>query len=446
MANVYVDSTAAGGGNGTTWALAYQTITLALAGKVAGDDFWIAHTHAETTAAALNIISPGTSALPCRFICVNKAGSVPPVAADLATTATVSTTGANHINFTGIAYCYGIEFKSGDAANNGGVRWNTSGYWKHKLCKFTLNNTSAATLSPANSQLAKTEWEDCTVKFGALSQSMAPTGLFAWYATTSGVSAVDTGGGGIIPTSLFGANCSGVSRLRGLDLSAYSAGNIVSGNIAQGFNIHLENCRHGTTTMGVKVQTVSSILMQDYVFSRVDKTLNYTFEKFSYGGTETAETTVIRTGGATDGTTPVAKKIVTSTNSRIEYPFECIPITVWNETVGSAITLTVQAIWSVGAAGNYPTNANIWIEVEYLSNASYPISSVSSGGLATVLTTPVAYSVAGSGWTGLGGTPTAFAMSRTFTPQMKGPITVRVKATLNGATTTFYVDPKVIIT
>ena len=192
--------------------------------------------------------------------------------------------------------------------------------------------------------------------------------------------------------------------------------------------------------------TPTNILMQDFVFSRVDKALNYTFEKFSYTGTETAEITTVRSGGASDGTTPVAKKIVTNTGSRVEHPFECIPITVWNETVGSAITLTVQAIWGVGTAPNYPTNANIWIEVEYLSNASYPITSVSSGGLATVLSTPVAYSVAGSGWTGLGGTPTSFAMSRTFTPQMKGPITVRVKAALQGATTTFYVDPKVIIT
>ena len=442
MANVYVDSAAAGAGTGADWTNAYTKLATALAAKAAGDDFWVAHTHSETTGAAVNLVSPGTSPLPCRIICVNKAGSVPPVAADLATTAVVAMTGTFTMAFTGMAYCYGIEFKAGDAANVGLLRWNATGFWKHKNCKFTLNTTApTSAMNPANSPLARTDWEDCTVRFGHISQGIAPQGGgFTWVSTTPGVSAVDTSAGGITPGNLFTTNCSGATRVRGLDLSAYAASSIVAAGVAQSYNIHFENCRHGTTTMGNKVPSpITSILLQDVVFSRVDKALNYTFEKFSYTGTETAEVTIVSTGGATDGTTPVAKKIVTTAFSKIEHPFECIPITVWNETTGSAITLTVQAFWNNAAV---PTNANIWIEVEYLSNASYPISSVISSGLATVLSTsPSSYAAGTNTW---GDTTSPFAMAVTFTPQMKGPITVRVKAALAG--TTFYVDPKIVIT
>jgi hypothetical protein len=62
MANVYVYSGAAGAGTGADWTNAYTTLTAALAAKAAGDDFWVAHDHAETQASALTLTSPGTPA------------------------------------------------------------------------------------------------------------------------------------------------------------------------------------------------------------------------------------------------------------------------------------------------------------------------------------------------------------------------------------------------
>lgn len=85
MANHYVWSGATGGATGADWADAYLTLAAAATGSVAGDTFYVAHDHAETQASAMTITFPGTEASPNRVYCVDRAGSVPPVAADLRT-------------------------------------------------------------------------------------------------------------------------------------------------------------------------------------------------------------------------------------------------------------------------------------------------------------------------------------------------------------------------
>ena len=55
MAIYYVYSGAAGAGTGADWANAYTTLTTAVSGKAAGDVFYIAHDHAESTAGRVTI-------------------------------------------------------------------------------------------------------------------------------------------------------------------------------------------------------------------------------------------------------------------------------------------------------------------------------------------------------------------------------------------------------
>src|SRR5437868_15183324 len=119
MANVYVDSAAAGAGTGADWTNAYTTLGAATAAKAAGDDFWVASGHAESAGSAKTITFPGTSASPNRCISVNKAGSAPPVAADILAGASITTTGANSIAINGAVYGEGITLNAGDAANAG---------------------------------------------------------------------------------------------------------------------------------------------------------------------------------------------------------------------------------------------------------------------------------------------------------------------------------------
>ena len=81
MAAYYVWSGATGAGTGANWANAFTTLTTAFVTEVAGDTLYVAHDHAETTSSNLNLVSSGTVSNPTKVICVNRAGSVPPVSA-----------------------------------------------------------------------------------------------------------------------------------------------------------------------------------------------------------------------------------------------------------------------------------------------------------------------------------------------------------------------------
>ena len=145
----------------------------------------------------------------------------------------------------------------------------------------------------------------------------------------------------------------------------------------------------------------------------------------------------MRTGGASDGTTPIAWKIVTTANCTYSMPFECPPIAIWNDTTGSAKTATVEGIWGGGAV---PNDDDIWLEVEYLGDASSPQGSFVNDGKADLLATAAGQTSSSETW---GGSTTKFKLACTFTPQMKGWIYARVKCAK--ASSTFYIDPLVTL-
>ena len=102
MAIYYVYSGAGGSNNGSSWANAFTTLTTAFATEVAGDTLYVAHDHAESTAAQSRSRRPARLPNPTKVVCVNRAGSVPPVSADRRATAQVTTTGALDINLSGL--------------------------------------------------------------------------------------------------------------------------------------------------------------------------------------------------------------------------------------------------------------------------------------------------------------------------------------------------------
>ena len=111
---------------------------------------------------------------------------------------------------------------------------------------------------------------------------------------------------------------------------------------------------------------------------------NYRQEKWRYWGSQVQETTIVRTSGASDGTTGLSWNLATTANSKWATSFDTFPIGIWNITTGSNVTVTLYGIWK-GAA--VPNNDNIWIEVEYLGNASYPLGSFANNTKANNLAT-----------------------------------------------------------
>jgi hypothetical protein len=432
VANVYVYSAAGGAGTGADWANAYTTLSAALTAKAAGDDFWVANDHSESTASAVTLTSPGTNANPCRIMCVNRAGSVPPVSADLTTGAIIATTGNNALTVAGAGYWEGITFNCGTTGVSPNLTISSTAHFVHlKNCALAILSTGAfSNIRVGQTTGTKVILENTTVSFGDVGHVVRNDAYLNWRNTASAIV------GAVIPTSLLRAG--GPALLEGVDLSALGSGkNIVaSTGIAASAYAVLKDCKLGASVTVTPAPTSPG--HTETLLIRCDSgDTNYRHEKYAYQGTQTTETTIVRTGGASDGTTPISWKIITTANSKRYMPFECMPISIWNEDVGSPLDITVEGIWGGGAV---PTNADIWMDVEYLGTSGFPRGSVVSSGPADQLAAGTNLTASSETW---GGSTTDFKLEATITPAEKGPITVYVKAAT--ASTTFYIDPKITV-
>lgn len=446
MANVYVRSGAGGAGTGADWANAYTTLSAALTAKAAGDDFWVSEDHAESTAGAVTLTSPGTAASPCRIICVNHSGTVPPVSADLRTTATVTTTGANSLNFAGMAYVYGIIFNAGSTGGSMQFTATTPWWWRLEACALRVGSNNSGgrffvggTTTNADDSLL--ELVNTTVQFGNAGQGITVRAPFRWLNTASAITS------GTLPTTLFlqAANSApyGWAEVVGVDLSALASGKSLVDVSVACFAKHLfMDCKLGSS---VSV-TTGSVAGQGGTEVRLincdSANTNYRYYRQTYQGTITQETTIVRSGGASDGTTTVSRKMVTTANSKLYSPLESDPMVVWNETTGSSVTVTIPVLTDNVTL----TNADAWIEVEYLGTASFPLGNYVNDRVADILASGTNQTTDGtSSWTTTGlTTPVKQSLAVTFTPQVKGPFRVRVM--LAKVSTTMYFDPKPIIT
>lgn len=165
--------------------------------------------------------------------------------------------------------------------------------------------------------------------------------------------------------------------------------------------------------------------------------ITYDFLESQYEGTVQDETTIVRDGGASDGTTPQSWKMISSANTVDNInPLISPPIQSWTESTTSK-TFTVECI--VNSATNLQ-NDEVWMEFEY------PVDNTSGlGGFArdkcAILGTPADKPASTVTWNGTGGmaNPNKFKCAVTVTPGKKGPITARI--CLAKASTTIYVDP-----
>lgn len=431
MANRYVYSGAGGAGTGADWANAFTTLALACAADSAGDVFFVAHDHAESTAGNIAPAFAGTALSPSIIYCVDRGGSVPPVAADLRTTGSVATSGGTStITLNGSIYCYGLNFTAGSGASGGGfVVSNTVDDQHWDNCTFTFGTTGTVTFQTGSTtNNSRFHARNCTFTCAATGQTFSLFGDTQFYNCTINGSA--------IPTTVFTVqvHCPKLI-LEGCDLSAIGSGKTLFA--ANRTPILMKDCKLGASvTLMATGSTVPVPVTLNMVNCDSGDT-NYRTEKHAREGDLTTEITVVRTGGASDGTTPIAWKIITSAESEIAQPFEAPPIAKWNETTGSAVTATVEGTWPGGAV---PDSNDLWIEVQYLGTSGFPMSSKVTSGVATPLHTASAYSASSAVW---GGGTSDFSMSATFTPQEKGLFYVYTKAAL--ASSTFYIDPKVTV-
>lgn len=492
MANYYVRSAAAGAGTGADWANAFTTLAAAFSGKAAGDVFFVADDHAETQASALALAAPGSTVNPCYIYCVDRAGSVPPVSADLRTTATISTTGTNSISFSGFAvsvYYYGITFQSGTGA--GATTFSIgAGHTTFKNCQFSKLSTGASQQA-FNMFGQNTVLDGTTLRFGAAGDRIRAGGKTTWINTSAALV------GAVVPTVLIDGTIAAntVFNMDCVDLSALGSGKTIVTAIASQALVTLKDCKLGAS---VVVASTPNDRLTQIVVSRSSSTgANYVEQLYAYEGTQVDETAIIRTGGASDGTTGKSRKITTTANAKWAFPFSTTPLAMWGDST-AAQTATLEGIWNAAAL---PNNDDIWLDLEYLSDAASGMGSFAAGtkadGLAagtplaastqawdslvtaranstaytvgqtiklasnpgrvffcttagtTAAAEPAGYASAVDGGTVNDGTAVfragvRFKQSLTFTAAQKGVIYAYVKAAK--ASSTFYVDPLVVLT
>lgn len=446
MANIYVRSTDGNNADdGSTWALAKADLTGAAAIDSAGDTIFISQSHAETTASALTFNLAGTAASPTRIICGNDAAEPP---TSVATTGSISTTGASGITFQAVcAYTYGLVITAGDSTNNASILLTNASGGIHTMesCDLILGgNNSSGRITLSSGSDGRVLLKDCRVKFAHATQGISQ-------ATRCGAHII--GGsiisGGTSPTNLFKAN-GAMSRLivTGMDMSnGSSTMNLHEGAGGASSLVVFRDCKLPASWSGSLISTTPAFNARYEMYNCDSADTNYRLWIEDYSGSIKSETTIVRSGGASDGTTSLAWKMVTNANANFELKILRSPeIVRWNDTTGSSITVTVEVVHDSQGSGTSSafTDREIWIEVVYLGTSGVPLGTIIHDAAADVLATAADQASSSVTWTTTGlSTPVKQKLSVSFTPQEKGFIHAVV--CMAGASDTCYVDPLLTI-
>lgn len=411
---------------------------------VAGDRIFVGNNHAETQSTSINLTFAGTDASPLQIYCVSTAGSIPPVNADLATTGSITCTGSTTMTFVNAVYCNGLNFSATSGATGGGNRLifdanANARSMRFDNCTFAVPGTTSGSfivigLNGGGNTLHQMVWNNCSISFGSTGNTMITDANFYWNNSVALV------GGSSVPTTLFTPASTGVGQIvcDGVDLSGIGSGSTLfaTSNASLKYQ-QLINCRlNASVTISATPTTPGTSLDLVVSDSGSSKTRQ---ERYQYGGTLTTETTFTRVGGATDPAGDlISWKMVSTANSAGTTPLASFPITIWNPTVGSSVTATVEI-----ESQTTLTNSDIYMVVEYLGNSSYPLSSQVSTRTAFLATAANVTSSAAS-WNGSLSSAVTQKMQASFTPQLAGFI--RVTVYLAKASQTVYVDPLVTLT
>ncbi len=420
--------------DGLTWANAEATEVAALVTADAGGTVYMDNAHAETQAGAMTLASAGTAAAPTNVICASRASGEPPTT--VAATGSVSTTGANAMGFTGFAYHRGVIYQvgSGAVAANMAFTSTAPSWWKFEACELSLVATGASLIvvgptSTNDNNLV--ELVNSNIRFAGTGQSIATRSTFRW-----------RGGSllGTAPLVLFTPtvnSAGGSHRIEGVDLSGVAAKLVLTSQDVYGKFLFL-NCKfHASTTIasgepaghgGLEVEAINC-------GSAATGNNNYYLRRFP--GEVLKESTIVRSGGATDGVTPFSMKMTTGANAKFATPMYSPWVWFWSDSL-AAQTVSVPVV-----SDNVTfTDGEAWVEVDYQGAAASPLTSSASDAKANILATAVAQPLdTASTWTTTGlVTPIKQTLSTSVTPLLKG--WYRARVALAKASATMYFCPK----
>lgn len=444
--------------SGTTanWAFATIYLDYGVNAATGGDTVYVSDGHDETISDMSVGHSGATKAAPIKIICADD--SVAPPTASATTAIVRNTTGHGYI--TGSLYVYGITFKHGNSSNGGYILYlsHQSYILRQHFVKCTFENISTQSLGNWF-QVGTTEacsgrvfFDECNLIIPSGGNQLNSRVQIMAECEWRGGAFTYSGGGTYPATAIFYCiNSNGTNLLfTGIDFSAWTGNSTDFFEPINQFREHcvLRDCKLWSGWTGDLATTTSLPAAGRFSMYNCDNAdTNYRLMILDPYGLITDETTIVRTGGATDGTTPIAWKMAANSSANDANGFlYSDEIVVWNETVGSSVTATVEILHD--SATNLKEN-EVWLEITYLGATDRPLASrvtddVRGANSQNVLATPADQADSSETWTTTGLTnPNTQKVSASFTPQCIGPVHVRVAVAK--ASKTVYVDPTVTL-
>lgn len=366
----------------SSWAapFAYLISAFGTNWAAAGDSIYVGDDHVESMSVT-GITPVGTNASPNLLYSIDHTLSLPVSASGLKVGATISTPNNVTLNLaTGsgasASYWYGFTFSPGSAGASlahfqfGSI--SSGPVWlKFDTCTINLNNSNANSFIVAEgTTLGSYELVNTTMQFGATGQAFAQQGQIvgSWRNTPTAIA------GATLPTTLFYTGSQGLLTMEGVDLTALGSGKtLVPAGTAGSMNLVLNmiDCRLGASVTIASTPVSTAGPFVDVTRCSSSAT-TYVQRRYRYAGTLQEETTVIRTSGASDGTTGISWNITTTANAKWLLPFESFPIAIWNGTISTNRVVTLHGIWN---SASLPNNDDIWIDVAYLGASGSPQAS-----------------------------------------------------------------------
>lgn len=433
--------------DGSTWALANADLTGAIADAVAGETLHVSQSHAQTQATALTLTFPGTLASPNMVIFGNDAAEPPTALASIGS-GSVSTTGGSSLTIAGA----GLYWKRGKLVCGSGSTAATLTLAQTDACQqvfdetaFEIGTTSSAARIAIGATSSTTE-NSCELR--------SPTFKFA--ATTQGLNLarqVRIYGGSIDNAGSKPANLVATAPAGSLDcvIEGFDASNcattfnwIASGAAASGL-LRLIDCRvPASWSGGLVAGAINNPSFRVEALNMTNGAQSYGLWVEDYYGTILTEATVVLTGGATDGVTPVSWKM--ASNGSAKYPGGCLespPIDLFFGTsdVGVSKTITVEIVTD----GVTLKDDEIALDLVAQTTSGSPLATRSSTAKSNPLSAGSNVTTSTATWTTTGLTsPTKQKLTLSVTPAYEGPAMAVVK--LCKASTTVFVDCQPTVT
>lgn len=371
----------AGGATFASWAAPAARMNNVLATNWAdqtAQTIFVGSDHAETQTSSITFTARGSEANPNRWICVNVAGSMPPVAADLATTGSISVSGSGlSININGaLKWVYGLIFTNGTSGTcdiNVNQDTGTPVDILYEQCQFRCGAGAGGNSSPikGTSGAGRVRFKDCIIRFTNASQAIDIGGYLEFDNVT-----LDSGG--TKPTTLFaqtlvGSSNSTTTRWTGCDFSFFTSGTFIT--MPQNRLVHhtFEDCNFPA---GITLCNTSNLIIGDewcqFIRCALGVGGDHDYSLFSLMGSQVVVTDVTRTGGAQSPSgTDFAWKLASGArcnngstvleSSRAGYYHDSTDLSA------SATSLTLYGIANMSAM---PTDIQVWAQAQYLGNAS----------------------------------------------------------------------------